>query len=321
MSTLGVVEIVDRAGHVRERVRVQQLPFRIGRALDNDLVLDDVYACPHHAEIRATDTLELVDLDSVNGSFIGSEAQRQSRIELGQQRELRLGHTHLRFRGIDEQLPATVPDPLAGSRWLGLDRWGWGLAATLGCALAMAAESILGSTQSLRLGAIASSVAPGLIVLALWALAWSLVNRVVAHRFQYFGHLALGGAAVVVANLMEIVGSYAIYAASLDDWLPAFGSVSGALLVTALLFGHLRLISRGKTRALLLPAGLVGVSFLALSLLPGAGDDRFHSEPSIGGSLKPPFAALGEGRSSEAFYESALGLMDEVDQEAAPTPQ
>jgi hypothetical protein len=319
MSTLGVVEIVDRAGHVLERVRVQQLPFRIGRALDNDLVLDDVYACAHHAEIRAADTLELIDLDSVNGSFVGTDVQRQSRIELGQQRELRLGHTHLRFRGIDEQLPAAVPDPLAGSRWLGLDRWGWGLAATLGCAVAMAADNIISSTQTLGLGAIASGVAPGLIVLALWALAWSLVNRVVAHRFQYFGHLALGGAAVVVANLMEVTGSYAIYAASLDDWLPAFGIVSGALLVTALLFGHLRLISRGKTRALLLPAGLVGMAFLALSLLPGAGDDRFRSEPSIGGSLKPPFAALSEGRSSEAFYDTALDVMDEVDQDAEKT--
>ncbi|MCB1612808.1 MAG: FHA domain-containing protein [Xanthomonadales bacterium] len=315
MSTLGVVEIVDRAGHVRERVRVQQLPFRIGRALDNDLVLDDVYACAHHAEIRATDTLELIDLDSVNGSFVGTQAQRQSRIELGQHRELRLGHTHLRFRGIDEQLPATIPDPLAGSRWLGLDRWGWGLTATVGCALAMATDSILGSAQTLRLGAIASNVAPGLIVLALWALAWSLVNRVVAHRFQYFGHLALGGAAVVVANLMEVVGSYAIYATSLDDWLPAFGSISGALLVTALLFGHLRLISRGKSRSLLLPTSLVGLAFLTLSLLPGAGDDRFQSEPSIGGSLKPPFAALSEGSSSEAFYDSARDLMDEVDQD------
>ena len=319
MSTLGVVEIIDRAGHVSERVRVQQLPFRIGRALDNDLVLDDVYACAHHAEIRATDTVELVDLGSVNGSFVGTGTERQSRIELGQHRELRLGHTHLRFRGIDEQLPATVPDPLAGSRWLGLDRWGWGLAATVGCALAMAVENILGSTQTLRFGAIASSVAPGLIVLALWALAWSLVNRVVAHRFQYFGHLALGGAAVVLANLMEILGSYAIYAGSLDDWLPAFGSISGALLVTALLFGHLRLISRGKSRALLLPSGLVGMAFLALSLLPGAGDDRFQSEPSIGGSLKPPFAAVSEGRSSEAFYDSALDLMDEVDQDAEPS--
>lgn len=313
MSFIGVVEVVDRGGHVLERVRVQRLPFRIGRALDNDLVLDDAYACPHHAEIDVPESLQLIDLNSVNGCFADNEHQPQTRIPLGPTQDLRVGHTHLRFRHCNEPLPAAVPDPLAGSRWFAIDRWTWGLAATMACALAIATDNIVSSNRSLSLGAAISSIAPGLIVLGLWALAWSLVNRVVAHRFHYFGHLVIGAAAVVSTNLLEVVGGYASYAWSVDDWLPAFGSLAGAVLVSVLLFAHLRLISRGKARALLLPAGLVGLAFLALVLLPDAADDRFTSEPKIAGSLKPPFAALRTGRSSDQFYGDALSAMDEVD--------
>ena len=45
-------------------------------------------------------------------------------------------------------------------------------------------------------------LAPALIVLALWALAWSLVNRVVAHRFHYLGHVVIGSFGVIAASLI-----------------------------------------------------------------------------------------------------------------------
>jgi hypothetical protein len=319
MNFLGMLEIVDRGGHVLHRVRVEHLPFRIGRALDNELVLDDPYACAHHAEIN-TDAdadaglaLTLVDLGSVNGTFVGSERQRRERIELGTAADLRLGHTQLRFRGVQESLPATIPDPLASSRWLALDRLSWGASALIACAVAVTIDNVVGSPKALNLGAIAGAAAPALVVLALWALAWSLVNRVIAHRFHYLGHLTIGGAAVLVGSLIEMIGSYGGFAFAWDDALPLFGSISGALLVSAVIFGHLRLISRGAARALLLPSALVGVAFLALVLLPGAGDDRFSSEPSFSGSLKTPFAALAAGKDSASFYADAQATLDEVD--------
>lgn len=316
MSFLGVIEIIDRAGHVQERVRVNHLPFRIGRALDNDLLLDDSHVCAHHAEIVDTEALTLVDLDSVNGSFVANERQRLAKIDLSHTQELRLGHTHLRFRHANEQLAAAVPDPMAGSRWMVLDHWRWALLATIACACGMALDQLINSSKAISTGAMASGILPGLIVFGLWALVWSLINRVVAHRFHYFGHLTLVCAAFVAANLMEVIGSYAGFAWSLDDYLPAYGKISGTILITGLLFGHLRLISRGKARTLLMPAALAGMTFLILMLLPGAGDDRFKGEPVMAGSLKAPVAALRAGASSDRFYADALTKLDEADQAA-----
>lgn len=53
--------------------------FTIGRASDNDLVLEDTFASQHHAKILATgDGFVLQDLDSTNGTFI--EGKRVSEL-------------------------------------------------------------------------------------------------------------------------------------------------------------------------------------------------------------------------------------------------
>lgn len=317
MSFRGVLEVVDRSGHVQSRTRIESLPFRIGRALDSDLVIDDPYVCPQHAELRGEDALEWVDAASVNGSFIGSARERVERIPLSAATEIRVGHTHVRFRPADEALPATLPDPLAGSRWLGLDRIRYAAAGFTGSLVAVLADQIIGSGQALRAGVLLGSAAPALIVLALWALAWSLVNRVVAHRFHYFGHLAIGGFGVIAGSLLDTLGGYGAFAMAGDHLLPAYASLSGALLATGVLFGHLRLISRGSARRLVLPAALVGTAILSLGLLPGAGDDQFSSEPSFDGKLKPPFAALRTGRSADQYYTDAQSVFDAADEAAA----
>jgi hypothetical protein len=320
MNSLGAIEVIDRTGRVQARVRVDQLPFRIGRALDNDLVLDDPHVCAHHAELRGEGTLELVDGGSLNGSYLGAERQRRARIELGRGAELRVGHTHLRFRAADEEIAPTLPDPMAGSRWLGLDRWRWGIAALAGCAAVAIGEHIVGSTQTLRPGVVLGAAAPALIVLALWALSWSLVNRMVAHRFHYVGHLVIGCLGVIAGSVIQTAAAYLGFAFAIDEGLSTATALTGAVLVSTVIFGHLRLISTGSGRRLLAPAALVGVGFLALMTLPDAADDRFSSEPRFNSSLKLPAAALRAGRDSKTFYADAQDVLDSADAEAAEDP-
>ena len=320
VNGVGAIEVIDRSGRVQARARVEQLPFRIGRALDNDLILDDPHVCAHHAELRGNGALELVDRGSLNGSFLGSERQRRERIELGRGAELRVGHTHLRFRAADEELAATLPDPMAGSRWLGLDRWHWGIAALAGCAAVAIGEHIIGSTQALRPGVVLGAAAPALVVLALWALSWSLVNRMVAHRFHYVGHLVIGCLGVIAGSLIQTATAYLGFAFAVDDGLSMASAMTGALLISTVIFGHLRLISTGSGRRLLAPAALVGVGFLALMTLPDAADDRFSSEPSFKSSLKLPAAALRAGRDSKTYYADAQEALDAADAEAAEEP-
>ncbi|GAB2715156.1 FHA domain-containing protein [Kitasatospora kifunensis] len=72
---------------------------RIGRALDNDVVVSDLQVSRHHAELRQLPDgrYEIVDLGSHNGIFVnGMPAQRQL---LGPQDRLTVGHSSFQLVG------------------------------------------------------------------------------------------------------------------------------------------------------------------------------------------------------------------------------
>ncbi len=317
MNFLGVVEIIDRGGAVHSRARIDHLPFKLGRALDNDLIIDDIYVCPHHAEIRDEDGLTLVDLTSVNGTFHGLKREPEPRLALPGSVDFRLGHSLMRFRPAIEQLAETAVDPLATSRLFALDRAHWAVPALLGSALVLLIERVLASTQALQYGALASSVLPALLMVLVWALAWSMVNRMVSHRFHYLGHLSIASFGVLAASVLDPLTGYLGFAFAADASMGMLGQLLGAILLAALIYGHLRLISRGRGARLLVPATAVAMTFLALSVLPGAGDSGFSSEPKFVASLKLPAAALRDGRNADDFYADAAKALDEVDEEAA----
>jgi len=73
--------------------------LRIGRALDNDIVVDDLLASRHHAELRTAHdgSFELVDLGSHNGTYVdGRRVAGRTRLRDGAL--VAVGHTLLRLQ-------------------------------------------------------------------------------------------------------------------------------------------------------------------------------------------------------------------------------
>lgn len=80
-------------GHV-ERIPVRGGTLRVGRALDNDVVLDDAAVSRHHAQITVRlGTLIYTDLASTNGSFL--QGNRVHEIALGPDDVIQLGGSSL----------------------------------------------------------------------------------------------------------------------------------------------------------------------------------------------------------------------------------
>ncbi|MCS6802694.1 MAG: FHA domain-containing protein [Chloroflexota bacterium] len=77
---------------------VERLPAALGRALDNDIVLDDRSVSRYHAQLRAADgKLVIVDLQSTNGTFVnGRRVTGAARLKDGD--SVRLGRAALRVR-------------------------------------------------------------------------------------------------------------------------------------------------------------------------------------------------------------------------------
>ncbi|HEY7063291.1 MAG TPA: DUF3662 and FHA domain-containing protein [Chloroflexota bacterium] len=70
--------------------------LRIGRALDNDLVLDHESVSRHHAELRGDrDLVTIVDLDSTNGTRVNGESVQAAVLSAGD--TLHVGAVPLRY--------------------------------------------------------------------------------------------------------------------------------------------------------------------------------------------------------------------------------
>jgi pSer/pThr/pTyr-binding forkhead associated (FHA) protein len=93
------VEELSRTNQVLARHRHEQLPIRIGRAYDNDVILNDPHIAPHHALIEARPESEgmpqsgvqVRDLGSKNG--IVHQNQPCQQLTLHGDHIFRLGHT------------------------------------------------------------------------------------------------------------------------------------------------------------------------------------------------------------------------------------
>ena len=91
-----VTLIISSHGRPERRVAVGASLLRIGRAVDNEIVLPDERVSRHHGLIAASHgSLVYRDLASANGSFL--RGQRVSEVALGPGDELTIGSTTLRL--------------------------------------------------------------------------------------------------------------------------------------------------------------------------------------------------------------------------------
>ncbi|MFD3589938.1 FHA domain-containing protein [Streptomyces sp. NPDC058683] len=103
------VSMPSRTGTFRQPSSVRRLQartIRIGRATDNDVVVDDLVVSRHHAELRAhpDGSYEIVDLDSHNGTYLNGRTV--IRAPVGPRDVVGIGHSA--FCLVDGQLQEYV---------------------------------------------------------------------------------------------------------------------------------------------------------------------------------------------------------------------
>ncbi|GMV44944.1 MAG: hypothetical protein AMXMBFR66_03420 [Pseudomonadota bacterium] len=310
VGPLALVEWIERDGRVRRALPVTAWPLTIGRAIDNDLVLDDPHVAAYHArlELDEAGTPHLLALPSVNGVQLG-----RTRLAAGGRAGLRagdegftLGTTRLRLRLAGERLAperplARAPRP-ARTLLLAALLWGWVLA---GFALQFDPGSRLTDWLVPLLGLPAA--------LAGWCTLWGLASKLFQHRFDFRPHLA-----VAVRGLLaiELVGFALPWAAALGGpaALSHLAPTAAAACGAAMLLAHARLVAPQQRRALAVVGwSAFAAGALVLLALNQQRQDRWFSELYV--SALPPPQLLGWVRPVpiDAFVRGAAALRAPLD--------
>ena len=309
---LALIELFERDGRVGRSVSVHRWPLSLGRALDNDVVLDDPFIAAHHARLQpgADGALTLTVLDTVNGVALG-RAQHAAGSEVvlpAAGAALQIGALKLRLRLPAETLaPERVLPERARAGLVG------SFTASLQTALVagglMMALALFEHWISIDPGADAAAWLPVVVgiplALAAWCGAWALVSKLFQHRFDFLGHLRIVLPWLLAAGLVNAVLP-PLAAALAWPGLWRLGMPLQALLGLLLLREHLThvlpLAHRTVTVALA-AAALVG-SAISLSLTLRA-TDRYSRAAYMSTLPLPSLQARGPMPSQQLVQELA----------------
>ncbi len=313
-----VVELLHRDGSVLTRVPVPGYvsaglsdataatrTVNIGRALDNDLVLDDPHCAAHHARLEVTDdgAARLIDLRTRNG-IISAHNKRAAIFDIKNDEPFRLGHTLIRVRSSDW--------PLAEERSLSrLPVWPFAL---LGFVLVLAYgawQLWLGDVQEKApqylygLGSLA-------LALCMWSAMYALFGRLFTGVERFFSHLAIASAGYLTGTL--ILNSLELLAFSASWLWPIRITQPVVVLVAAMTVRfHLRLADPRHWRTLRI--GVVVVATLAI-IIPLAqhwvSHQRLTDVQTINSSEHPALR-LASPVSLQEFSAAAGSLKARVD--------
>jgi hypothetical protein len=312
MERVIVVEVLDRRGRVRDRVRLLQLPAFVGRAYTNDVVLEDRYVSPRHASVRRNEAGEITveDLESLNGVT-----------PLGGDR-FRLGETVVRL--VDAEAPVAPAEPLPadeGGLLHALRDPRVALGVIGGSVLIFALDAYLGTYYDIGFMPVASQALFGVGALGLWSGIWAFANRLLTHRFDFLRHLSCACAAAVGYTLVESVSEHAEFILSSERAGTALG-VLGACAATYFLFSaHLAVIpasTRGLRR--LWAAGGTSLLLGLASVVTYTGPEDLTDEIPVRAPIKAFGSSLIQPQTTEEFLLEARTLREQVDQDAAKDP-
>ena len=310
MSAPYFVEILSRNGDVVHRHQIDALPIQIGRAYDNDFILDDVHTAAHHAIVEASEdgTLSVRDLASKNG--LVHLGKRQTQVKINGDSVVRLGQTSLRIRSADFAVEEEAFDT-SNYNWEG---WPPALTGVLMICLMAFSSVWVGETEKFApvryLMAMAGILSAGLV----WSGIWTFANRLFSGHGRFGRHVFIAACGMVMLEIFGYLSSISAFAFSWES-LSRYASHVSIAFGAIMVYFHLTTIKpRAARRAMITAVSLsiLGSGFMLMTNYQRSGrlmDELYMRE------MYPPSLRVSKNNSVDHFMSNAEKLKAEVDGE------
>lgn len=302
------VEILSRAGEVVQRHRVAQLPIRLGRAYNNDFILDDVHTAPHHVEVKLDEQGKLVVQDVGSRNGIVAHGKRHSTLQIDGHTVMRLGQTNVRIRSSDFQVEEEAADT-NNYAWEG-----WRPAA-LGLLLVLLIGSFstwYGDTEKFSIARYIVALAPLVAICLLWSGIWSFANRLFGGHTRFGRHVFIAGCGMMASGVWSDFSGFFAYAFSWE-WITRYGSHVSVIVGATMLYFHLMTIKPRAPRRWLMSSLLLAVLGSSLVLLSNYQRTGRLADELYMGDLFAPSVRVSSSEAVAQFMQQSAQLKAEVD--------
>jgi hypothetical protein len=312
-----LIEILDRDGQVRQAIPVAQWPLRIGRALDNDVVLSDPHVAAHHLVVADHGAgLELAVAETRNGVLLGRRRLRsgeQAALAAGDDPiELTAGRTRLRLRlpghALAPEVALLPAQPLA-RRLVPI------IAATLVLIGGALFNSYLNADPDTFARNAGSTLLAALVGGAVWCGAWALLSKTFAHQARFGWHVRVflfASIGLMVVNALPALLGFALS----WPWLTDFAFVGEIAVAAAALYFHLLAVEPARYRLLKWVAATCAVVGFALTLWFNVQRTDQYGDELYMNHLFPPGLRLARPIATDTFINELAALKPALDKKA-----
>ena len=317
MGALGLLEVLDRDGQVRQVCAVQHWPLRVGRALDNDVVLSDPHVAAEHLSIDPDERgLVLTVGDTCNGVQLGARSLRAGDSATlpagGAPIALMAGHTRLRLRLPEHTLaPELALAPSASFA----HRLGPFVTAALLLVLGLLFKVYLDTDPDGLARAAGAMLLTMLVGAAVWCGAWALLSKTFTRQARFGWHLRV----FVFASLALLANSAvpALLAFALSwPWLSDYAFVGDIAIAAAALYFHLLAVEPAHPRGLRWVAITCALLGVALTLWFNVQRSGRYGDELYMSHLFPPALRLARPVAVDTFIDGLAPLKATLDRRA-----
>jgi hypothetical protein len=293
MGKIVFVEVFDRRGNIRERVKVDSFPATVGRGYANAVIVDDRLVNVEHVRLLLDDEGGMIveDLNTLNGTWLSKSRERIDRhkVPAGGEAVIRIGQTVIRLRGDDFAIGPTVSSrALHGPFYRYIENNTIALAVfVVGFGV-----NVLTFAQGINKKVIWSDLTGMslvlLIVFAVWTGFWSFLNRLVAHAFRFMTHLVISGIASTVFIILFTMAEYFEFIFSAPAAAEIFRFAGFFVIFSLLLYSHLSIMSESSSWKRMVSSVLISASLVGIVLLINYTNRKeFSNEIRFSSVMKP----------------------------------
>ena len=283
MAAVMWIEVLSRHGEVVARQRIEAGEARIGRAFDNDVVIDDPHVAPHHLRIFRGEDGELVaeDLGTLNGLYPEHGARRVPRLQLEREPGIRIGRTILRVH--DAAHPVAPERPMTPPR----AHAAWAAGLGMGLFALLLLLNWLSLTKEPSANVMLMPLLGLATVVSLWSGFWALLSRIFFGQARFALHLRIALTATLAMALWDQLAETLSFAFAWREMVE-FAGLGAWTLLAATCYAHLQAIGPRHLRAAM---GLVLALISAGAALQYFGKSEARmlvGQRATLGDLRPP---------------------------------
>jgi hypothetical protein len=272
-----IVLEIEEFGKTHSEFKIfRQNQIRIGRAFDNDLIINDPFVNAAHMTLKLNaETWECEDNNTSNGTFISDSGGTRNKVKIGQNCAIRSGDTvfigKTTIRVWDINHPVGPAQALDDAPLLFLDPRKPLPAFLLSMGLFSFLYYLNLSQWSWRKNGDISSIVLGemmmLLILAIWSGVWALITRFSKHQHRFLQHLIFSFQWCVFSMVLTAIVKYILFFACNHDFFTYFSLLIYGPLVFFILNTHLAIATNVAAFKRGMISCLIVLSIVVLTLL------------------------------------------------------